>query len=134
MASASAEMAARFPIGALDSPALSGFPTHPSSTRAFRVWTHDVYFKMVVVVRILLSMILVTFAFPVAANEVKKERWECVFPDPELKEVVEAPDQKTADALCREIWEQDKNAARRKKWKVNEGVTDDVFSKRTLLR
>jgi twitching motility protein PilT len=53
-----------------------------------------------------------------------------LFPDDSLKEVVEAPDQATADALCRDAW-QKKGKPRPQK---NDGIDDVIFSKRMLLR
>lgn len=85
--------------------------------------------------RIILCALALTFTTSAAAlaGEIKKDRWQCVFPDKDLQEVVEAPDEEAANGLCRDLWNKAKRAAKPQRGsKGGGGVEDDVFSRRQL--
>lgn len=74
---------------------------------------------------VLLSLALSSSAF---AETPSSDKWDCIVPDKSMKETVEAPDQKTAEALCREKLKAKFGA------KFTESVSDDLFSRRSLLK
>jgi hypothetical protein len=78
--------------------------------------------------RTLLALLLLAAMPALASDGLKKHRYECTFPD-KSKDFVDAADDAGADGQCRELWKKKK-----KSWKENGGVSDDVFSRRTLER
>lgn len=79
--------------------------------------------------RTLLALLLLAAMPTLASDGPKKYRYGCTFPD-KSKDVVDAPDDASADGQCRELWKKKKP----KGWKGIGGVEDDLFSRRSLER